>query len=59
MEGAREVVQHSNDIFFLVLDIDVALAGSPIRCWILRDAPNIATNKTYKTPCKQTPKISL
>ena len=55
--GAREEVQCSNDNCFLGLDVNVALSGCPIGCYIVGDAPNIAKNKNNKTPCIQMLKI--
>ena len=53
--GAKEVVQCSNENCFLGFNIDVALAGSPVGHHTDRYSPNIATNKSIKTPCNQMP----
>ena len=56
--GAKEMVQCLNDNHFLGLDIDIALASSPIWCHTTRNAPNIALNKSKKIPCNQMPEIT-
>ena len=62
--GAKEVVQCSNDNYFLGLDADIAFAGSPfsqntIGDMALYTQPNIVTNKSNKTLCIQMPEILL
>ena len=53
--GTREMGQCLNDNCFLGLDVNVALIGSPDRCYTERAALNIVinkiTNKNNKVPC--------
>ena len=37
--GAKEVVQCSNDNYFLDLDVNDALSGNPLGCYAAGDVP--------------------